>query len=71
MAKRALECRITRGSQHQATLEVEADPGNPAELRQILAGWLEGNKWDRGLWAQFEMTVFAAGASTRLARVKP
>jgi hypothetical protein len=70
MSKRALECRIARGSQHQATLEVDADPANPADLRQILVQWLEGNKWDRGRWREFDMTVFAGGTSKRLARVR-
>jgi len=71
MSRRALEFRITRKGRHEATLEVEADPANPAELRQVLTGWLTGNGWDRGRWAEFEAVAFAAGTSTRVARVRP
>ena len=71
MAGQALELRITRKGRHEATLEVSADPANPSELRQILTGWLGGNGWDRGRWPEFEATVFAAGTSKRLARVRP
>lgn len=71
MASQALELRITRKGRHEATLEVSADPANPAEVRQILTGWLEGNGWGRGRWAEFEAEAFAAGTSRRLARVRP
>jgi hypothetical protein len=30
-------------------------------LRDALRGWLRGNKWDEGLWGQFEANVRYAG----------
>lgn len=71
MAGQPLECRITRKGRHEATVEVSADPANPAELRQILTAWLAGNGWDRGRWGEFEMVAFAAGTSRRMGKVRP
>lgn len=65
-----LEFRITRKGRHEATLEVVADPANPAELREVLRNWLTGNGWSRGRWGEFEAEAFAAGTSKRLARVR-
>lgn len=70
MAKRALELRIERKGRREDTLEVTADPDDTAALRDYLRGWLEGNKWDRGLWGQFELVAFAAGSWKKLARVR-
>jgi hypothetical protein len=71
MAKRALELRIERKGRRQDTLEITADPADTIGLRRLLTDWLEGEGWDRGLWPQFSMTIFAAGSWKKLGRVKP
>ena len=71
MAREALEMRLTRKGRHEVTLGVDADPRNIGELRQVLTGWLDGEGWDVGRWGEFEATVFAAGSSRRVARVRP
>src|SRR5262249_58877629 len=63
MARQALEFRITRKGRHEATIEVEADPANPGELRQILTAWLEGERWHPGRWREFEAVAFEAGGA--------
>jgi len=70
MAGRPLELRITRKGRHEATIEANADPANPGELRQILTAWLEGNRWHPGRWGEFEMTAFEAGTSKRAGKVR-
>lgn len=68
--KQPLELYITRKGRRESVLQVTADPADSGALRDILVTWLEGGGWARGHWPGFEMTVFAAGSSRRLARVR-
>jgi len=57
MARRDLEVTILRKGRREDQFAVSADPRNPADLRDILHAWLEGNRWDRGRWGEFTMDV--------------
>jgi hypothetical protein len=70
MTEMRLELVIRRKGRKEDTLAVTADPANPEALRLILTGWLDGEGWAKGRWGEFEMEVFAAGTSKRLARVR-
>jgi hypothetical protein len=70
MTTQPLEIEIRRKGRKEASFKVTADPANPKELRDILTGWLTGNKWGRGKWDQFEAVAFADGTWTKLATVR-
>jgi hypothetical protein len=57
VAKRDLDLEVRRKGRTQEELTVHADPNNIADLRDVLTGWLEGNKWHPGLWDQFDLVV--------------
>lgn len=65
-----LDLEVMRGNRHEDRLSVTADPENPAALREILTGWLEGNKWGRGRWHEFNMLVRYAGENKVRAKVR-
>jgi len=64
MAARSLEFEIARkgrpvdGGRFSAVADLDDVDG----LRGILRGWLSDNRWDSGLWNQFELRVKPAGA---------
>ena len=70
MTTQALDIEIHRKNRREAKFKATADPAVPKELRDILTGWLAGNKWDKGLWGQFELTAFADGTWKKLATVR-
>ena len=70
MPKRDLEMEIRRGSQRQEVVDIFADPSSKSDLREHLVSWLEGNKWGRGLWAEFEAIAREPGGWKQLAKVR-
>lgn len=61
MTSRPLDLEIRRNGRHEDYITADADPANPAALREILQGWLTGHKWSRGRWPEFDMLVRYAG----------
>lgn len=59
--KRSLDFRIYRRSRKVADLNAHADPDDHEALQKVLRNWLEGQKWDKGLWAGFRAEVRYAG----------
>ena len=70
MTTQPLDIEIHRKNRREASFKATADPANPKELRDILTGWLKGNKWDKGLWNQFELVAFAEGTWKRVGSVR-
>lgn len=62
MPERALDVEVIRnGRPFGARFGITEDPADYDALRDALRGWLRGNKWDEGLWGQFEANVRYAG----------
>lgn len=70
MTTQPLDVTIYKGSRKFDEYQVNADPGNPAELTGILEQWLAANGWGRILWGQFELKARPAGRSGVLATVR-
>jgi hypothetical protein len=71
MAKQELEVEVRRRGRSADEFTVDADPANVGELRDVLRGWLEGNKWHPQLWDQFDLLVRLAGESKIQRTVRP
>ena len=70
MPKRDLELEILRKGRHEDAIDAFADPDSKSELRDYLTGWLEGHKWSRGRWDEFELIARDAGTWKKLAKVR-
>lgn len=70
MPKRDLELEILRKGRHEDTIDAYADPASKSELRDYLTGWLEGHKWSKGRWDEFELIARDAGTWRQLAKVR-
>jgi len=70
MTARALDLEVLRNGRPQDTFQANGDPEDPAWLQSRLRGWLEGRKWDRGLWDAFEIVAREAGKPRQLAKAR-
>ena len=70
MPRRDLELEILRRGRHEDSIAVFADPDSKRELREALVSWLEGHKWSRGRWSEFEAVARDAGTWRQLAKVR-
>lgn len=61
MPKRDLDLEIIRKGRGADRIAVHGDPDDTAALQAQLTGWLEGHKWSRGRWPEFELRVRYAG----------
>jgi hypothetical protein len=71
MARQDLDVEVRRKGRSADEFTVDADPANVSELRDVLRGWLDGNKWHPKLWHQFDLLVRLAGESKVQRTVRP
>ena len=64
--RRTLEVTVRRKGRPEDSFDVEADPRNPASLRDVLRGWLKDNRWDSGRWGEFELDAREADNGSRV-----
>jgi hypothetical protein len=67
---RALDLEVLRNGKPLDTFQAHGDPEDIAWLQKRLQGWLEGRKWDKSLWGQFEVTAREAGKPRQIAKVR-
>ena len=65
-----LEVTIYRKNRRQVVLDVDADPRNPSQIREVLTDWLAGEGWDKGRWGEFTAEARAQGSGKVLATVR-
>jgi hypothetical protein len=63
---RPLVVTVLRKGNRQDRFEVEADPRNPAALKDVLTGWLSDNGWSKGRWGEFTLDVREADSGPRV-----
>jgi hypothetical protein len=63
---RTLEVTVRRKGRPEGSFDVEADPRNPASLRDVLTGWLRDNRWDKGRWGEFDLEAREADNGPRV-----
>jgi hypothetical protein len=71
MARQELEVEVRRRGRSADEFTVDADPANVSELRDVLRGWLDGNKWHPRLWGQFDLLVRFPGEAKIRRTVRP
>ena len=65
MTTQALDIEIHRKGRKEAAFQVNADPANPKELRDILTGWLAAQGWDKGTGCSSSSWRSRPGRGTR------
>lgn len=70
MPKRDLELEILRKGRHEDTIDAYGDPDDKSDMRGYLTGWLEGHKWSKSRWSEFELIARDAGTWKKLAKVR-
>lgn len=70
MSPEPLDVRILRKGRKEDEQQLTADPADLSRLSAYLRGWLEGHKWDKGLWGQFELEVRRHGRGKVVVKVR-
>jgi hypothetical protein len=70
VSARALDLEVLRNGRPFDTFSADGDPEDIAWLQSRLQSWLEGRKWDRGLWGAFELVARDSGKNAQIKKVR-
>lgn len=70
MAESTITFTVFRGSATMGRFQADVDPDNASDLAGLLRGWLEAEKWGKGMWPGFTM-AFSHPRSGRRTEVRP